>query len=157
MIDHRPLDSRFNVPDSCAVTVDQVGSCATLITKIIKDLELLPQFVDILPLLHGPIVLDTVNFSPSADKTKPLDIEMNKEIEQLLNLNETDRLEIFNDLVIARNDVSSLTALELLSKDLKVIVSSDKSTAVAIPGFPILAEVRPRGKPSVHYTAKSCL
>lgn len=146
LFDHRPVNRRrLFVPNDCPVTVEQVGSCATLITKAIKDNGLLDKFPEILPLLRAPIVLDTVNFSEAAGKTHPLDIEMNDDIERLLQLDTTSRLELFNELVAARNSVDTLSTLQILSKDLKIITyqSIEKyPRSIAIPGFPILAEVR---------------
>lgn len=143
IFDHRPLDTKnAHIPSTCKLRLEEVGSCATLIADEVRVLEgSFDNQSDVLRLLRGAIVLDTINFSESAGKVKPLDIEINDEIEKSLGLKEEDRLKIFTDLVDARRDVSSLSALQLLSKDLKIISSNDKSKVVAIPGFPILVEV----------------
>lgn len=143
IFDHRPLDVKnAQIPNDCNIKIQEVGSCATLIADEIRKLEdSFANHGDVISFLRGPIVLDTINFSVSADKARPLDIEINGEIERALNLNEEERLKLFNELVRARSDVSSLSALQLLSKDLKVISNNDKSNIVAIPGFPILVEV----------------
>lgn len=143
IFDHRPLDVKNTChSDKCILKIQQIGSCATLIADEIRTLEgSFDDQEDVISFLRGPIILDTINFSESADKARPLDIEINGEIEKSLGLNEQDRLKLFNDLVKARSDVSSLSALQLLSKDLKIISNSDKSHVVAIPGFPILVEV----------------
>lgn len=143
IFDHRPVDTNnASFTDSCHVNIQEVGSCATLIADEIRTLETsFDKQCDAISFLRGPIVLDTINFSESADKAKPLDIEINNEIEKTLGLKSEDRTQLFNELVKARSDVSELSALQLLSKDLKFISSDDKAKVVAIPGFPILVEV----------------
>lgn len=143
IFDHRPLDVKnARIANECKLKIQEIGSCGTLIADEIRTLEgTFENQDDLISFLRGPIVLDTINFSESADKARPLDIEINGEIEKSLGLNEEDRLKLFNELVKARSDVSSLSALQLLSKDLKVISNGDKSNVVAIPGFPILVEV----------------
>ncbi|XP_031625962.1 exopolyphosphatase PRUNE1 [Contarinia nasturtii] len=142
IFDHRPVDPKnAHILSDYATKIQEVGSCATLIADEIRNVE--GSFAaqdDTINFLRGPIVLDTINFSVSADKARPLDIEINKEVEAKLGKNDNDRLKLFNDLVKARSDVSSLTALQLLSKDMKMLSSVDKSKIVAIPGFPILVE-----------------
>lgn len=142
IIDHRPLDEKnAKISIDCNVTINEVGSCATLVADEIRKMDKLENHKEILHFLRGPIVLDTINFAPSADKAKPLDVEINAEIEHLLDTNSDDRLKLFNDLVKARSDVSSLSSLQLLSKDLKIITNENNSKSVAIPGIPILIEV----------------
>lgn len=144
IFDHRPLDTRYaRTLSNCNINVQEVGSCATLIADEIRATESsFENQYDALSLLRGPIIIDTINFSESADKAKPLDIEINAEIEKALGLKNEDRTKLFEDLVKARSDVSSLSASQLLLKDLKVISNDDKSKVVAIPGFPILVEVQ---------------
>lgn len=141
IFDHRPLDAKnSHFPSDCQVKISEVGSCATLIADEVRALEnSFENHHDLVAFLRGPIVLDTINFSESANKARPLDIEINDEIEKSIGLTEVHRAKLFRKLVNARSDVSSLTALQLLSKDLKVV--NGESFVVAIPGFPILVEV----------------
>lgn len=143
IIDHHPYDAKnAQVSVDCLLKLNEVGSCATLVADEVRTIE--KSFAnqnDLISFLRGPIVLDTINFSQSADKVRPLDIEINQEIEAALGLKVEDRSKLYNDLVKARSDVSSLSALQLLSKDMKMITSSDKSNVIAIPGFPVLVEV----------------
>lgn len=141
--DHRPLDQQnAKIPAKCSVNIKEVGSCATLIANEIFSTEQSTEaYADVLGFLRGPIVLDTINFNPEADKARPLDIAVNTKIEARLRLDASKRQSLFNDLVKARSDVTALTAEQLLSKDLKIITNKDKSAVVAIPGFPILVEV----------------
>lgn len=144
IFDHHPLDSK-NVQFSteCLTNINEVGSCATLIADEIRHLEnTLGNHHDLITFLRGPIVVDTINFLASADKARPLDIEINAEIEKLLNVGRDDRTKLYKELVNARSDVSSLSALQLLSKDLKIVSNTNKSFVVALPGFPILVEVQ---------------
>lgn len=143
IFDHRPLDTKNSqILHDCKVKLNEVGSCATLIADEIRTLtHSFENQRELISFLRGPIVLDTVNFLESAEKAKPLDIEINGEIEKVLDVAEADRLNLFNELVKARSDVSSLSTMQLLSKDLKIISNKDKSYVVAFPGFPLLAEV----------------
>lgn len=139
IIDHHQVIEPL--PINTKSIISDVGSCATLIADIILNANQSDDIGDILQLLHGPIVLDTVNFSKEADKTRPLDVSINKQIENLLGLNENERKKLFDQLVKARSDVSSLDSLQILSKDLKIISNMAKTITVAIPGYPILVQV----------------
>lgn len=144
IIDHRPIDVN-NIKfrsDACKTRIQEVGSCATLIADdIFQMIQPHEKFNELFAFLRGPIVMDTVNFSAAAGKTKQLDIEINEKIEKLLNIFENDRFQLFNALSIAIADVSSLNAFQILSKDLKMVSNKMKSIFVAIPGFPLLVEV----------------
>lgn len=146
VIDHRPLDVNASFPPECRVILNEVGSCATLIADVIRSSVPVPgawrNYCDLLQLLHGTIILDTLNLSASADKARPLDVEMITEIEHIIFFDTKDRKYLFNELVKARSNVDSLTTLQLLSKDLKIITNSSNVLIVAIPGFPILVQVK---------------
>lgn len=141
VIDHRPFYPGSNLPTDCQVNITEVGSCATLIA----DLMLKSDNVDVkcedvqetLKMLYVPIVLDTINFSKDADKAKPLDHMICDKLEMMLDFDEAKRIDLFNKLVNARADVSTLNSLQILSKDLKVISNFDGKRVIAIPGFPI--------------------
>lgn len=142
VIDHRPLDVNASFPVECKVNICEVGSCATLVADVIRTAsipESLTSYYDSLQLLQGAIILDTVNFSISAGKARPLDFEIMAAIEKIIPFNENQRKTLFSELVKARSNVDSLTALQLLSKDLKIITSINN---IAIPGFPILVQVK---------------
>lgn len=141
IIDHRPVTEPL--PTHAKATIADVGSCATLIADFILNTNTSNDIGDILQLLHGPIVLDTVNFSKEADKARPLDVSVIERIETSLNFNENDRKQLFEQLVQARSDVSTLDSLQMLSKDLKIISNKGQTITVAIPGYPILVQVKP--------------
>lgn len=144
VIDHRPLTSNAISSADCIINMKMVGSCATLVADVIRTSETsssLSQYSDVLRLLHGAILLDTLNFSSSADKARPLDIEVFAEIERVISIDQNERDQLFRDLVEARRNVACLNAYQLLSKDLKVVSNKDDSTVVPICGFPMLVEV----------------
>lgn len=88
-------------------------------------------------MLYNPIVLDTVNFSKDADKARPLDQTICGKLETELDIDEEKRIRLFNELVEARSDVSTLDSLQILSKDMKKVSNFDGTRVVAIPGYPI--------------------
>lgn len=145
IIDHRPLDGYTNFPLACKVTVNEVGSCATLIADVIRTSVTsvrLSEYSDALQLLYGAIILDTLNFSTLADKARQLDVDIVTEIEQVISFDRIKRENLFTELVKARSNVDALTAYQLLWKDLKVLTNTKDSLVVTIPGFPILVQVR---------------
>lgn len=86
IFDHRPLDSgNVRTSSDCNINIQQVGSCATIIANEIRASECsFENQCETIRLLRGPIILDTINFSEAADKAKPLDIEINEDIEKCL-------------------------------------------------------------------------
>lgn len=90
-------------------------------------------------LISATILLDTVNFSKSADRARELDVKIIERLETVLNFSPEDLLEyrskIFNDLTKARTDISKLTPIQILHKDMK------KLGQIPISGMPILIEV----------------
>jgi exopolyphosphatase len=140
VLDHRPFDKACNLPPDCFVNIQEVGSNGTLVCDAIKrDLNvetLSDDYKDVLKLCYGPIVLDTINFSPEADKVRPLDIEMGEFIEKLLGVEDVlnHRKTLYEELVAARADLSTLNSLQVLSKDLKIISNENGTVKIAIPG-----------------------
>lgn len=143
VLDHRPFDSVSNLNSDCYINIQEVGSCATLVCdalrKDVRTETLKADYLDALKLCYGPIVLDTINFSKTADKVRPLDIEVGEFIERFLNIEAVmpHRKQIYEELVTARADVSSLNSLQILSKDLKIISGKDGGNKVAIPGVDV--------------------
>lgn len=144
VVDHRPLDPNARFHEHCRVTLQEVGSCATLIAQLVLTSTVsipIEHKREMLSLLHAAIILDTVNFSSSADKARELDVSIVNQIEDVTGFDFNDRKHLFNELIKARSDVSLLTPYQLLLKDLKIIYNPSNSIVVAIPGFPILVEV----------------
>lgn len=140
--DHRPKDETAIFPENCKVHLNLVGSCATLIADLFLKAKMTnEQEETILSLLRSTIILDTVNFSDSAARATAKDVEICLALEEELNKFDSalpSRNELFESLVKARADISSLTSSQLLRKDLKILNSSkDKNVKIALPGFPL--------------------
>jgi exopolyphosphatase len=148
VIDHRPFDAQSNLPESCKTIINQVGSCVTLVFDLINkstedDVQkLYKDYNSILNLIYGTIILDTVNFSKTADKARPMDVDAVELIEKNLQFKDTAtaRAMVFDNLVEARADVGSLDSLQILSKDMKLLKNDKNGKCVAIPGYPILVQ-----------------
>lgn len=141
IFDHRPKDKEAVISEECEVHIDMVGSCATLIADLYIKAKMISNTESVnLGLLRSTIILDTVNFSESAARKTPKDVQICSELENVLHqfgdLHARDVL--FETLIKARADISSLTASQLLRKDLKILTSSkDANIRIAIPGFPL--------------------
>lgn len=139
VLDHRPFDKSSQLREDCIINIQDVGSCSTLIVDAIRNDvpndDLKEEYSDVLKICYGPIVLDTINFSASADKARRLDFEVAEMIEKILNIeNHVDhRKKLYEELVEARADISGLDSLQILSKDLKFV--SGNGVRVAIPGI----------------------
>ncbi|XP_043286357.1 exopolyphosphatase PRUNE1 [Venturia canescens] len=133
IIDHRPRDPTCSWPPSLKLTLEPVGSCATLVAHEILTKN--PTLMDarIRALLRGPILVDTHNLSAQAARARPLDREIIRRLEEPVET-VPPREQIYEEILAAKTDVSNLTAEDLLLKDLKVV------DEVALPGFPILVE-----------------
>ncbi|XP_055523272.1 exopolyphosphatase PRUNE1-like, partial [Wyeomyia smithii] len=145
VVDHRPVDPHSNLTDKVFQYIEPVGSCATLVAKLIDQSNMFAkhqeEYMLLFKLLYGAIILDTVNFSEQANKARELDHYMAQLIEQKLGISEpvsNHRKTLFETLVDKRRDVGSLDSLQILSKDLKIIARNGRT--VAIPGFPILVQ-----------------
>ncbi|XP_002194147.5 exopolyphosphatase PRUNE1 [Taeniopygia guttata] len=129
VVDHRPLERDRGAP--CRVTVEPVGSCATLVTE--RILQGPPGVLDATTaaLLHGTILLDCINLSPAAGKVTPRDVACVSLLEERFpELPARDA--VFGALQAAKFDVTGLTTEQMLRKDLKVI--SNDEAVVGISG-----------------------
>lgn len=135
VIDHRPFYSGSNLPTDCQINITELGSCATLIADSIFKANVDTNFDEMkesLKMLYAAIILDTVNFSKDADKAKPLDRSICDRLETVLGIDAAERDHLFNELIEARADVSSLDSLQILSKDLKIISNFDGSRVIGV-------------------------
>ncbi|KAM9489332.1 exopolyphosphatase PRUNE1 [Clarias gariepinus] len=129
VIDHHRLDRTES--SSCPVTVEPVGSCATLVTERIvqKAPELLDQ--QVAQLLYGTIITDCVNMAPEAGKVTPKDsqyvILLESRFPKL-----PPRSILFQSLQNAKFDVSGLTTEQMLLKDMKTLSGGDLRLAVSV-------------------------
>ncbi|XP_041323304.1 exopolyphosphatase PRUNE1 isoform X2 [Pyrgilauda ruficollis] len=129
VLDHRPLERDRGPP--CQVTVEPVGSCATLVTE--RILQGPPGVLDrtTAALLHGTILLDCINLSPAAGKVTPRDVACVSLLEERFpELPARDA--VFGALQAAKFDVTGLTTEQMLRKDLKVL--SNDEVVIAISG-----------------------
>ncbi|XP_064257850.1 exopolyphosphatase PRUNE1 isoform X2 [Passer domesticus] len=129
VLDHRPLERDRGPP--CQVTVEPVGSCATLVTE--RILQGPPGVLDrtTAALLHGTILLDCINLSPAAGKVTPRDVACVALLEERFpELPARDA--VFGALQAAKFDVTGLTTEQMLRKDLKVL--SNDEAVVGISG-----------------------
>ncbi|NWH68351.1 PRUN1 Exopolyphosphatase, partial [Geococcyx californianus] len=127
ILDHRPLERDH---PGCRVTVEPVGSCATLVTERIAQGP--PGVLDRLTaaLLHATILLDCVNLSPAAGKATPRDVACVSLLEaRFPELPARDA--VFEALQAAKFDVSGLTTQQMLQKDLKVLASDELLVAIS--------------------------
>ncbi|NXC40792.1 PRUN1 Exopolyphosphatase, partial [Penelope pileata] len=128
VLDHRPLEQEW--APSCQLTVELVGSCATLVTERIAQGP--PGVLDrtTAALLHGTILLDSVNLSPAAGKVTPRDVACVSLLESRfpeLPAHDT----IYQALQAAKFDVSGLTTEQMLRKDLKTVSSDELLLAIS--------------------------
>ncbi|XP_023377602.1 exopolyphosphatase PRUNE1 isoform X3 [Pteropus vampyrus] len=118
VIDHRPIEQKCCPP--CHVSVELVGSCATLVTE--RILQGAPEILDrqTAALLHGTIILDCVNMDLKIGKATLKDKNCVEKLEALFP-DLPERSDIFDSLQKAKFDVSGLTTEQMLRKDQKTI------------------------------------
>ncbi|KAM9685837.1 exopolyphosphatase PRUNE1 isoform 4-T4 [Trichechus inunguis] len=118
VLDHRPIEQEHCPP--CHVSVELVGSCATLVTE--RILQGAPEILDrqTAALLHGTIILDCVNMDLKIGKATLKDRRYVEKLEALFP-DLPNRNDIFDSLQKAKFDVSGLTTEQMLRKDQKTI------------------------------------
>lgn len=128
VIDHHLLEREPS--SSCTVTVETVGSCATLVTERIiqKSPEILDQ--QVAQLLYAAVVLDCVNMAPSAGKVTPKDSQFAAALESRFP-SLPPRGALFQTLHNAKFDVSGLNTEQMLLKDMKA-ASGSLNLAVSV-------------------------
>ncbi|KAG9334705.1 hypothetical protein JZ751_007240 [Albula glossodonta] len=157
VIDHHRLERQPS--PSCPVTLEMVGSCATLVTERItqKAPEILDrQLAQLLygnrqgnagragalpdslarlgsraPVTAGTIVLDCVNMAPEAGKVTPKDSQYTSLLEERFP-DLPPRTALFQSLQNAKFDVSGLTTEQMLLKDMKAASGGDLKLAVSV-------------------------
>jgi len=132
IIDHHQLEHPAS--DKITMVIEPVGSCCTLVSSLI--LEQAPDFLkaDSTTLLMGTIVLDVANFSKSAKRATAKDEQVFEQLSAIVpNVSKDD---IYNELQMAKANISGLKFDQLLRKDVKVIHSD--SIVVAVSAVPLL-------------------
>ncbi|XP_031230654.1 exopolyphosphatase PRUNE1 isoform X7 [Mastomys coucha] len=128
VLDHRPIEQKYCPP--CHVSVELVGSCATLVTE--RILQGAPETLDrqTAALLHGTIILDCVNMDTKIGKATPKDSKYVEKLEALFP-DLPKRKDIFDSLQKAKFDVSGLTTEQMLRKDQKTIYRQGTKVAIS--------------------------
>ncbi|XP_008582667.1 PREDICTED: protein prune homolog [Galeopterus variegatus] len=128
VLDHRPIEQKHCPP--CHVSVELVGSCATLVTE--RILQGAPEILDrqTAALLHGTIILDCVNMDLKIGKATLKDNTYVEKLEALFP-DLPKRNEIFDSLQKAKFDVSGLTTEQMLRKDQKTICRQGIKVAIS--------------------------
>ncbi|XP_041798990.1 exopolyphosphatase PRUNE1 isoform X2 [Chelmon rostratus] len=128
VIDHHLLEREPS--SSCPVTVEMVGSCATLVTE--RIIQKAPDILDqqVAQLLYAAVVLDCVNMAPSAGKVTPKDIQFAAVLESRFPAL-PPRGALFQTLQDAKFDISGLNTEQMLLKDMKS-VSGSLNLAISI-------------------------
>ncbi|XP_046985577.1 exopolyphosphatase PRUNE1-like isoform X3 [Schistocerca americana] len=144
VIDHRPLDPDWDWKNT-SKTVESVASCATLIAEKLINQDALPVPRSMLILLYGAILLDTWCFAENpklyTEKDKIIVEELYRKISYptfvcLLKDEELiDGDHLFEDLLSVRCNLTHLTVLQILKKDLKI------SCGIPIPVLPVLVQM----------------
>lgn len=120
VIDHHRLERQLGAGGD-DIQLEMVGSCSTLIAeRILRENKTLLEDEDAVRLLHGTIILDTINLNEDAKRATPKDVQVVEELEKMLKT-PPDRAQVFAEVTSAKGDVSSLTTEELLRKDRKVV------------------------------------
>ncbi|XP_047217132.1 exopolyphosphatase PRUNE1 isoform X3 [Girardinichthys multiradiatus] len=128
VLDHHQLERKLS--PTCPVTVEMVGSCATLVTE--RIIQKAPQILDqqLAQLLYAAtVVLDCVNMAPAAGKVTPKDSQYIAVLETRFPTM-PPRGTLFQALQNAKFDVSGLNMEQMLLKDMKAVSGS---LNVAVP------------------------
>ncbi|XP_022656702.1 exopolyphosphatase PRUNE1-like isoform X1 [Varroa destructor] len=127
VIDHHKWEASFTSPID--KKIEMVGSCATLVgEKLLADHRELADET-ITKLLLSTIIVDTVNFSKSANKATPKDEKVFKEL--LSFAPNIDWDSEFVQIKEAKSSVSWMAVRDLLRKDLKVISENELTITVS--------------------------
>lgn len=141
LVDHHYLRSKFNknvieiidhhqikknaivLHDSSAIRIEPVGSCCTLVAeKILSTGFKLTE--EMAYLLSGPIVFDTVNFSPKVGKTTPKDEQIFAKLQTFCQ-SPIDSSKLYADLEKSSADTTGLSIADILQKDVKQVIGSN--------------------------------
>ncbi|KAM9851929.1 exopolyphosphatase PRUNE1 [Aulostomus maculatus] len=133
VIDHHLLEREPST--SCPVTVETVGSCATLVTE--RIMQNAPEILDqqLAQLLYATILVDCVNMAPTAGKVTPKDSQYAAALEARFPTL-PPRGALFQALQSAKFDVSGLNTEQMLLKDMKS-VSGRMNLAISVLYVPL--------------------
>ncbi|CAG2162013.1 unnamed protein product [Oppiella nova] len=122
IIDHHKYDANHClVTDPSKVLVDvSVGSCSTLIAERFLKSDLKGD-TQLALMFFGTIILDTINFSESAQKYSEKDKSVVKDLEAIIEDKTISRSEWFKQLIDAKNSTNNMSFEQLLLKDKKLV------------------------------------
>ncbi|XP_055459639.1 exopolyphosphatase PRUNE1 isoform X1 [Psammomys obesus] len=128
VLDHRPIEQSYS--PACHVSVELVGSCATLVAE--RILQGAPEILSrqIAALLRGTIILDCVNMDAKIGKATPKDSKYVEKLEALFP-DLPKRQDMFDSLQKAKFDISGLSTEQMLRKDQKTIYRQSIKVAVS--------------------------
>ncbi|CAH0546824.1 unnamed protein product [Brassicogethes aeneus] len=132
--DHRPKDSEMDWDtQKVSINIEQVGSCATLISDLFLKTKKEGLCYELAYLLYATIIFDTVALKVEFGRTKELDIKIAEMLENSFKFS-LDRDDFFKELKKVHMDVSHLSPRQILLRDLKVV------NDIPVPGLPMLVE-----------------
>ncbi|XP_074661284.1 exopolyphosphatase PRUNE1-like [Tubulanus polymorphus] len=134
VIDHRPKEQCEM--EGAKMTIESVGSCSTLVAEKLIACKKFKFNSVIAGLLHATILVDTICLNPEAKKTTDKDINVLTRLEDFMP--KVERKQIFSEIQTAKMDITGLTNLEILRKDLKVVTSN--SFVIAMSSVPVHLE-----------------
>ena len=116
VLDHHPGARRPAEAASLRWTVEQVGSTCTLVAErvLARDPGLLDAGLALL--LLGPILLDTVLFSPKARRSTARDLQAAGRLSEAAG---AAQAELYADLLDARKELPGVSSRDLLRRDFK--------------------------------------
>jgi len=118
VVDHHQDEELYNHLDENK-TIEMVGSCCTLVAEHIlrtgKDII----NKDIATLLLGTILLDTINLDFSKGRGTQKDVDVVQQLCWEFRFDTEENNDLFNAILKAKYDISSLTTTDLLRNDYK--------------------------------------
>ncbi|KAI1301614.1 Protein prune -like protein 2 [Halotydeus destructor] len=134
---HKQSEARKAIVDTLmdSEVDEKVGSCCTLVAK--RYIEANSEHdVQIALMLYGPVILDTVCFAESVKKFGNEDVAVVSQLEKIMSSTSLSREEFYEQLLAARNSISSLNGEDLIRKDLKIAEIVPLGHRIAVSSLP---------------------
>ncbi|XP_055334385.1 exopolyphosphatase PRUNE1-like [Paramacrobiotus metropolitanus] len=145
IVDHRALVPGQDYPEDALLTVEPVGSCATLVAeRLLNHPDSCALTATTAYLLYETILLDTINFSPEARKATAKDRRVADELVKMIPVTAVKPpQQILSRLLDAKADIAKLSISQLLQKDMKIITTeTQEEMKLAICSLPALIKER---------------
>ena len=106
--------------------IEPVGSCTSLVVKLWQKnsfctAELMNE-PNLSTLFLTPILIDTVNFNITFDRTKPMDISSRNYLKSISGMTNESMNNLFEELQTAKFSLDRLSSRDLLRKDYKDVI-----------------------------------